>query len=50
MAELAAEVRVRNAAPIMLEALENLENDDGSIPEHAWVLVQAAIKKARGEA
>lgn len=34
----------------MLEALENLENDDNSIPEHAWKLVTDAIKKARGGA
>lgn len=37
------------AAPELLEALENLENDDGSIPEHAWKLVKAAIAKAKGE-
>jgi hypothetical protein len=37
------------AAPCMLEALENLENDDGSIPDHAWKLVQDAISKAKGE-
>jgi hypothetical protein len=37
------------AAPDMLEALENLENDDGSIPDHAWKLVQDAISKAKGE-
>lgn len=37
-----------SAAPDMLEALENLENDDVSIPYHAWDLVQKAIKKAKG--
>lgn len=38
------------AAPLMLEALENLENDDGStMPPSAWALVQAAIAQARGE-
>lgn len=37
-----------SAAPDMLEALENLENDADQIPEHAWKLVQAAIAKARG--
>lgn len=31
----------------LLAALENLENDDGAIPEHAWSLVTAAIKKAK---
>ena len=34
------------AAPDMLEALQNLENDDNSIPEHAWILVKDAIAKA----
>jgi hypothetical protein len=34
------------AAPDLLAALQNLENDDGSIPDHAWSLVQAAIAKA----
>jgi hypothetical protein len=29
----------------MLEALENLENDDNNIPDHAWKLVQDAIAK-----
>jgi len=38
------------AAPDLLEALENLENDDGSIPDHAWRICQAAIAKAKGEA
>jgi hypothetical protein len=36
------------AAPDLLEALKNLENDDGSIPAHAWNLVQSAIAKAEG--
>jgi hypothetical protein len=36
------------SAPQMLEALQNLENDDNSIPEHAWRLVQDAIKCAVG--
>lgn len=36
------------AAPDMLEALQNLENDNGAIPPHAWALVQAAIAKATG--
>lgn len=30
----------------MLEALQNLENDDGIIPDHAWKLVQDAINCA----
>ncbi len=33
----------------LLEALQNLENDDGSIPHHAWVMVQTAIAKAEGK-
>ena len=44
-----ADARLIAAAPDMLAALENLENDDGAIPAHAWGLVQAAVKKARGE-
>ena len=36
------------AAPEMLEALNNLENDNRSIPSHAWDMVQAAILKAEG--
>ena len=36
------------AAPDMLNALENLENDDEAIPDHAWWLVQQAIIKAKG--
>lgn len=40
--------RLIAAAPDLLEALENLENDDGSIPAHAWNLAQAAIAKAKG--
>ena len=34
------------AAPDLLTACKNLENDDGSIPEHAWRLVQDAIDRA----
>ena len=36
------------AAPEMYEALKNLENDNSQIPEHAWQMVQDAIKKAEG--
>lgn len=35
------------AAEDMFEALDNLENDDGSIPKHAWELVQKALAKAK---
>lgn len=37
------------AAPLMLEALENIENDDQHMPDTAWELIQAAIAKARGQ-
>jgi hypothetical protein len=32
----------------LLEALENLENDDNSIPYHAWDRVKAAIASVKG--
>lgn len=41
-----ANAKLIAAAPDMLDALQNLENDDNSIPEHAWELVKAAIAKA----
>lgn len=47
--EGAANAHLIAAAPDLYEALDNLENDDGSIPDHAWKLVQAALAKARGE-
>jgi len=31
----------------LLEAAYNLENDDGAIPDHAWVPLQEAIKKVK---
>lgn len=37
-----------SAAPKMLEALQNLENDANQIPEHAWRLVKDAIESAVG--
>lgn len=33
---------------LMLEALQNLENDNNQIPNHAWEMVQKAIQKAIG--
>lgn len=47
--EYLADARLIAAAPEMLEALMNLENDGGSgMPYSAWKLVQAAICKATG--
>jgi hypothetical protein len=43
-----ANARLIAAAPDLLEALENLENDDNSIPSYAWDMVQSAIAKAKG--
>ena len=37
------------AAPDLLEALENWENDDGHMPPAIWELRNKAIAKARGE-
>jgi hypothetical protein len=48
LSNIKANARLIAAAPEMLEALRNLENDDGAIPAHAWALVQAAIAKATG--
>ncbi len=36
------------AAPKMLEALQNLENDANQIPPHAWKMVKESIKSALG--
>jgi hypothetical protein len=43
-----ANARLMAAAPEMLAALENLENDDGAIPASAWNLVVDAVGKAGG--
>jgi hypothetical protein len=41
--------RMMAAAPRMLEALENLENDNGkTMPDTAWKLVCDAIAQAKG--
>lgn len=40
--------RLRSQNAAMLEALENLENDDGKMPESAWNLILSAIAKAKG--
>lgn len=34
------------AAPDILHALQNIENDNGQIPDHAWKVIQDAIAKA----
>jgi hypothetical protein len=47
--EAGANARLISAAPDLLEALTNLENDGGSIPSHAWNLCQTAISKATGK-
>lgn len=45
-----ADAHLIAAAPIMYEALANLENDDAErMPDTAWKLVQDALKAARGE-
>ena len=36
------------AAPDMLEALKNIENDDNHIPSTIWAMVKDAIAKAEG--
>ena len=46
--ERKANARLIAAAPDLLEALENLENDAGQIPQFAWDMVQEAIAKAKG--
>lgn len=40
--------RLIAAAPDMLAALKNIENDDEHMPASAWELIQAAIAKAEG--
>jgi len=44
-----ANAKLIAAAPDMLEALMNLENDNNSIPDHVWNMVKYAIKKATGK-
>ena len=42
--------RLKELNSCMLEALKNLENDNGTMmPASAWALVQNAIRKAEGE-
>lgn len=44
--EILLNASIIEAAPELLEACLNLENDDNSIPDHAWNMIQEAIKKA----
>jgi hypothetical protein len=45
-----ADAKLIAAAPLMYEALANLENDDGkNMPPSAWKLVQDALQAARGK-
>jgi len=46
--EVEANANLIAAAPKMLEALQNIENDDNSIPKHAWDMIQNAIDCALG--
>lgn len=46
--EQQANIRLVLSAPDLLAAIDNLENDDGSIPEHAWDILRAASAKAGG--
>lgn len=38
--------RAISAVPEMIDALMNLENDDGSIPDYVWEMRNNALKKA----
>ena len=44
--ETNANAKLIAAAPCLLAALQNLENDNGAIPDHAWNMCQEAIAKA----
>lgn len=43
-----ADAKLIAAAPDLLEAAQNIENDDGHIPITIWNMLQAAIEKAGG--
>lgn len=43
------DVHIIASSQVMLEALENLENDNNQIPEKAWNMVQSAIILARNK-
>lgn len=44
-----ANTRLMSAAPDLYEALSNIENDDGSIPDSIWAMRNAALAKADGK-
>jgi hypothetical protein len=44
-----ANARLIAAAPDLLHALQNIENDNGQIPDHAWKVIQDVIAKATGD-
>lgn len=48
--EVEANASLIAAAPDLLEALENIDNDNGQIPDHAWRMIKSAIARAKGEA
>jgi len=48
--EVRANSQLIAAAPELLEALQNIENDDGRIPKSIWDMRNAAISKATGGA
>ena len=43
--ETNANARLIAAAPDLLHALQNIENDNGQIPDHAWKVIQDALQK-----
>ena len=43
-----ANARLIAAAPDLLEALKNIENDNKHMPQTAWDMIQKAIAKAKG--
>lgn len=43
------DVHIIASSQLMLEALENLENDDNQIDKNAWNMVQSAIILARNK-
>lgn len=47
--DLEGNARLIAAAPDMLEALKNIENDADQMPITAWILIQNAIAKAEGK-